>query len=327
MSKVICFGSVGKDIFLPTNEGKIIETPEELDSQKKLAFELGSKVKIDQRFEALGGCAANVASGIKKLGIDADCVSNIGDDLIGQWTIEQLKKNGVGVEAIKIEADGKSDLSAIVVDKDSADRVIFTNKTSSGELNLASPIAEEADWFFITDVHGDWKKQIAAIISLAKEKNKKIGFNPREAHIKENPTEVVKVISNCEVIFVNKDEAIEIISSTGNFYSDEINNEEFLLKKLAELGAKVVALTDGKRGAWVLADGKTISSGEVEAAGKALDSTGAGDGFASGFISAYIKGKEIAECLKWGIAQSTNVVCYYGAIDGLLTEEEILGRI
>ena len=327
MNKVICFGSVGKDIFLPTSEGKIINTPEEFDSQKKLAFELGSKVRIEERFEALGGCAANVAVGLKKLGVDASCISNIGSDLIGKWVVEELKKNGVETEAIKTEEGRVSDLSSIVVDKESADRVIFTNKNSSGELNLDSPITEEADWFFIADVHGDWKQQVSSIVELAKGKNKKLAFNPRETHIKENPEEVAKAMASCEVIFVNKDEAIEIISSTGSFSPEELNNEEFLLNKLAELSTKVVTLTDGKRGAWVSADGQIISSGEVEAPGKALDSTGAGDGFASGFLSAYIKGKDVAECLKWGIAQSTNVVTAYGAIDGLLTEEEILDRI
>ena len=327
MSKVICFGSVGKDIFLPTNEGKIIKTPEELDSQKKLAFELGSKIRIEQRFEALGGCAANVAVGLKKLGVEAGCISNIGSDLIGKWVVEELKRNGVETEAIKTEEGRVSDLSSIVVDKESADRVIFTNKNSSGELNLDSPVTENADWFFIADVHGDWKQQVLSIVDLAKGKNKKLAFNPRETHIKENPEEVVRAVASCEVIFVNKDEAIEIISSTGNFSSEELNNEEFLLNKLAELGAKVITLTDGKKGAWVLADGQTFSSGEVEASGKALDSTGAGDAFASGFLSAYIKGKNVEECLKWGIAQSTNVVCYYGAIGGLLTEEEIISRI
>jgi ribokinase len=326
MTKIICVGSTGKDIFFPTNDGKIIETPEDLESQRKIAFELGSKIRIKDRFESLGGCAANVAIGLARLGVEASCVSNVGDDSIGEWAIEELKKNNVETNFIKIEEGKKSDFSAIVVDENSADRVIFTNKNSSGELNLGKEIVQQAEWFFVSDVHGDWQKQVAAVIDLAKNENKKIAFNPREVYIKENPEEIIRTISDCEIIFVNKDEALEIISNLEEKYSDEeLNSEEFLLKKLALLGAKIVALTDGKRGAWVFSDGEVVSSGEVSVL-NALDSTGAGDAFASGFLASYVKEKEIAECLRWGIAQSTGVVTRYGAIEGLLTEEEMLKR-
>jgi ribokinase len=327
MTKIICVGSTGKDIFFPTSEGKIIETPQDLESQKKIAFELGAKIRIKDRFESLGGCAANVAVGFSRLGIEASCVSNVGDDSIGAWAIKELEKNKVGTEFIKIEKGKKSDFSAIVVDERSADRVIFTNKNSSGQLNLGKEIAQQADWIFLSDVHGDWKNQVASVVELAKNENKKIAFNPREVYIKENPQEVIKTIADCEVVFVNKDEAIEIISSLGEKYSnEELNSEKFLLERLLSLGAKIVTLTDGKRGAWVFSDDEIISSGEVSVS-TAVDSTGAGDAFASGFLASYVKEKEISECLKWGIAQSTSVVTHYGAIEGLLSEEEMLNKI
>ena len=52
--KVICVGSTSKDIFFPTSEGQVVDTPEDLESQKKFVFELGAKYHISDRFESLG---------------------------------------------------------------------------------------------------------------------------------------------------------------------------------------------------------------------------------------------------------------------------------
>ena len=81
-------------------------------------------------------------------------------------------------------------------------------------------------------------------------------------------------------------------------------------------------MTDGVRGAWASDGTETffVPGRKV----KALDSTGAGDAFASGFLGSYLKEKTLKECLDWGIANSSNEVQFYGSIDGLLDEEGIL---
>jgi sugar/nucleoside kinase (ribokinase family) len=326
MNKILCFGSVGKDIFLPTSEGKIIETPQDMLSQKKIEFELGAKYKIDERFESLGGCAANVGVGLSRLGIRSGCVSNTGDDSIGEWALAELKKDNVDTENIKIGKDEKSDFSAILVDKKSADRVIFTNRNSNVKIELEGEKKLDAEWFFISDVHTDWKNRIEEIIELAKKEKKKIAYNPREAHIHTDPAEVIEMISLCDTVFLNKDEAIEIVSKMHEDISLEtLNDEKFLIEKFAKLEIETVIITDGKRGAWVGSGGKIFFTKGLEV--PAVDSTGAGDAFCSGFLASLLKGKEIQECLQWGIANSSSVVCHYGAISGLLTENEISEKI
>jgi len=85
MNKVICIGSASKDVFFPTSKGIVTETPEDLTAQKKITFELGAKYQIDDRYEAPGGVAANVAQGISRLGVEVGCCSKIGNDEIGKW--------------------------------------------------------------------------------------------------------------------------------------------------------------------------------------------------------------------------------------------------
>ncbi|MDQ1283709.1 MAG: PfkB protein [Patescibacteria group bacterium] len=308
---------------MPTGEGKIIETPEDLTSQRKISFELGAKYAIEERFETLGGCAANVASGLSKLGVASECVAQVGNDVNGIWIREELRKNGAGLEMMQVKEGDNSDLSAIIVDKSSADRTIFSSKYSSGKLEYDREKMKEAEWIFIGDIHGKWEENLEEIIQLAKDENKRVAFNPRERNIHENAAEIIQAISFAEVVFVNKDEAIEIVKAMDEKAADaDLNSEEFLIGKLKNLEPKVVALTNGKDGAWVTGDdGKTLFAKGLEVS--AVDSTGAGDAFLSGFLSAYIKERDLSKCLKWGIANSASVVQHYGGIEGLLSEDEL----
>lgn len=326
MTKVICIGSACKDMFFPTEEGKITKTPEDLMCQANISFELGAKYKITERFEALGGVAANVASGLAKLGLEVACYSNVGNDYVSAWTKEQLEKNGVGTELITSSQNCLGDLSAIVVDRKSGERVIFTSQPANKNLEIVPDKLENAEWIFIGDLHGDWEGDLEKIFSIAKNKNIKVANNPRQINIHDNAKKVLEFISQSDVIFLNKDESMEILSASSEKYSsEELNNEEFLVKKIHSLGPNVVAVTDGIRGAWGY-DGKEI----IHLPGikvDAKDSTGAGDAFSSGFLAAHIKGKNLEECIKWGIANSTSTVQYYGAIEGLLDENKISNKI
>lgn len=319
----MCFGSAGKDMLFPTGEGKMIETPEDLMSQKKIAFELGAKIRIKEKYEALGGCAANVAVGMARLGIGTLCASSVGNDFIGNWVREELEKNKVSVEPMVVEEGRDSDFSAIIVDEASADRIIFTNKNSSGKLNFDNLRNTEVTWFFVSDIYGKWEDQLEAIFEAAKSGNKRVAFNPREAGIREDAAEIIEAIGLCEIVFVNKDEAIEIVSNMkGDADPENVRQEKYLIEKLKSLEPKIVVLTDGTRGAWATngEDFFHVAAKKVQA----VDSTGAGDSFTSAFLSAYIKGKSLSECLQWGVANSASEVQHYGAIDGLLVEAEIV---
>ncbi len=325
MKQVICIGSACKDIFFPTDEGMVSDTPSDVMSQRKITFELGAKYKIEDRAEAIGGVAANVAIGMAKLGLSPACYSHIGDDSSAQWIEKELARNGVDISLISREKFFSSDLSAIVVDKKSGDRVIFSNQKANGRMKIVPEKLKDAEWIFIGDLHGEWEKHLDDVCAIAKEKKIRVANNPRQANIHDNPRKVLEIISDTQVLFVNKDESIEILSALpADFSKEDLNNELFLVKKLKDLGPEVVAITDGVRGAWAI-DGKEV----VFAPGikvEAKDTTGAGDSFSSAFFSAYIKGKSLSECVKWGIANSASEVQFYGSVEGLLSENEIEER-
>jgi len=326
MRQIICIGSACKDIFFPTGEGHIIETPKDILSQKKIQFELGAKYKIEDRHETIGGCAANVAVGMSKLGVDASCYSHLGNDKNADWILEELELEGVRTDLIRKDEELPSDMSAIIVDKDSGERIIFSNQKANGKLTIVKEEIEDAEWYFIGDLHGNWEEDLEDVVETAVGKKIKIIFNPRQSNIHDDAGEILKAIPFSEILILNKDEAMELISKDNEGYTDqELTDEKFLLTKIKELGAVTVVITDGTNGAWAANDENKIWAGAMLT--EAADSTGAGDAFTSGFSAAYIKGKDLSECLSWGIANSSSSVKFFGGTEGLLKEDEIMKMI
>lgn len=321
MKKIICIGSTSKDIFFPTKEGKTENTPEDLTAQKKITFELGAKYHIDNRFESLGGCAANQACGLSRLGVLTDCYTSIGDDSIAEWIKDEFAKEGIKGELINIEPNCLSGLSAIVVDENRGERIIFSNQEANENLSINTEKLTNASFVSVTDLSGDWKNALDKVTQFSGENNIKIVFNPRGINIKDDSQKIAEISGKSEIFFVNKDEASEMLVNLGIKITDEGGD---LIKRIKGFGAKVVAITDGTSGAWA-ADGEKIIYAKATRE-KTIDTTGAGDAFSSAFMAAYVKGKNLEECLQWGIVNGGNVVNFYGGVRGLLSETELKAK-
>jgi len=325
-SRVICVGSSSKDVFFPTDKGIIFDTPEDVTAQKKIAFELGAKYQINERFETVGGCAANVACGLARLGIKTQCYTKIGDDSIGLWIADELKKNGVGLDLIQKEKNVRSDLSFILVDADTGERVIFSDRDANKRLEIIPDKFRRAEWIFVSSLNGHWQANLKKITLLATKKKKLIAFNPGQKNIATDPEAVIGAAAHSEVLLLNKDEALEIVTHISVGYGKkQLNDEKFLLEKLKSIGPRIVLITDGIRGAWAQNE-----NGILHAATQiieAKDTTGAGDAFASGFFGAILKERDLREALAWGIVNSSSSVKEFGGQRGLLSEKELRGSV
>jgi len=328
MKKVICIGSSTKDIIFPIMDGEVIETPDDLEAQKKIVFELGAKYQVSEgRHESIGGCAANVACGLARLGIESYCCTRIGDDHSGEWIKREMEKSGVKTDLVQVGVGHQSDLSAIISNIPSEDRVVFSDRDSNEKLEIIAEDLQKvgAEWLFVSSLNGNdeenWESKLDKILNVASQENLKIAFNPGQKNIKNGTEKIIEAIKQSTILIINKDEAIEIADKLNGFSEEQLNDEKFLAEKLRELGPQIVALTDGARGAWGL-DAQEFLHVEARKE-KIADTLGAGDAFSSGFLAAHFKEKSLAECLESGIANSSSVVKYYGAIEGLLKEDKI----
>lgn len=323
--QVLCIGSISVDLFFPTDEGVIIETPEDIVSQKKLAFELGGKVLAPELHTAVGGVAANVSQGLAKIGIEAASYSCVGKDSNGEFCLGALEKNGVHTKYVKVLPEAKTDLSAIIVLVPSGERTIIHNRDANKKLivhakDLTTP------WVFMSALNGEWQKNIETILHAQKYssgKGFKLALNPGQHNIKEDSGLILQVIRVTDFLVLNKDEAIELVLyKNPDCEPSSLENEVYLLKTLHQAGAKIVALTDGIRGAWVY-NGSDFWFLQTPPTAKVVDTTGAGDAFTSGFFGALLLEKSIDECLRFGMANSQAVIQDYGGSAMLRTRTEL----
>ncbi len=320
MYRILCIGSASKDVFFPTEEGVIIETPEDIQAQTKVAFELGGKISCKERAEAVGGVAANVAQGIARLGHTVGVYSQIGNDEVGSWIRKTLQSAGVEVEHLMVDPSVATDLSAIVVIRQTGDRIIFHNRDANEKLRVESERLEGYAWYYMSSLNGAWQENWKTIFQAAEKYKTKVALNPGQHNLKENPRLILESLPHVSALFLNKDEALELLL-IGGVVTDpkKLNDELYLVQALHDFGPEVVSLTDGKRGAWVY-DGRELWHADIYEPNGLVDTTGAGDAFGSGFFSAYLHHYPLEKCLRYGIANGGSVVGSYGASAGLLDQ-------
>jgi sugar/nucleoside kinase (ribokinase family) len=321
--KVICIGSTSKDVFFPTDEGVIIETPEDITSKVKVAFELGGKVSCKNRYEAVGGVAANVSCGLGRLGHGVACYSKAGTDEMGKWAVAELRKNHVSTDIFFSEKSVKTDLSAIIVMMQTGERTIFHNRDANEKLEIIEERLAKTEWLFVSALNGDWRGNLGKILDIRERHGLRLALNPGQHNIKEDAALLLRTIRKADLLILNKDEAIELIMQSPEKHTrEELDDEVFLLTALHDAGAKVIGMTDGKRGAWG-SDGKERWFCPIHTRAGIVDSTGCGDAFGSGVFAALLEERPLDVALRYGMAQSGSVLGYYGAIEGLLRPDEM----
>jgi len=320
MHDLIAIGSVLKDIIIITDRGKIFKTPKDKLAPEWLGFELGEKIKVSRVYQNIGGVAASVSLGLSKLECKSLPFSTIGEDADGHWLAKELKKAKVQTNGITVDKKRLTPFSVILIDKNSGERVIFTQK-SSGDFNLTSLFKLKAKYFYVSSLKGKIKEQTKIVLDCLSKNKSRLIVSPSTSQIRDDFPDLKKMLRVASIVILNKNEAIEIASKTK---SDRVDIKS-LISMLYELGPKMVCITDGANGAYVGNNEKILYCPIMKV--KTVDMTGAGDAFASGFLGFFLKEKSVEDSLRAGIINSANVVRFSGTTKGLLGKNDILKKI
>ena len=310
---VVAVGNATLDIFLWVQEtNKHFRLNEET---KELCIKAGDKALVDNAYLMTGGNAANVSVGLSRLGFKTAIVAEIGEDEFAQKIINSLAGEGVS-EAFLQKTHNKSSSFSVIINYKS-ERTIFAEAVEKEQNFSFEDIS--AKWVYLTALSEKWEEAYKKTLEFAKNNNVKLAFNPGTLQLDSGGEFTEEIIKNSEIVFLNKEEAAKICNLT---VTNEENFIRDLLLKIKNKGAKVVVITDGTNGSFLIDEQNNIFSQKAIDV-NVVERTGAGDAFASGFLSAVLTGKNYQTAMKWGSENAASVIAKVGATAGLLRTEEM----
>ncbi len=312
MEKVIVIGATVLDVILKSKGLKVVKG-HEVPGGVAICEMIGGKLEAEEDMVASGGGGTNVAVGLHRLGEAVKMISRIGSDDLGEVMKKQLEKEGLDLSLLQ-QGKGKTGLSVVLVSPDGG-RSIVTYRGESASIQTTEIDWEEikkADWIQVSSLGGEMDF-LEDLVAFALNKGIKIGLNPGKKEL-DQKERLLKLLPKLDLFIINRMEASALVEV-------DFEEEEKLVKKMAELGMRRSVITDGKRGAGLLINRNWLKMEAFPVV--SVDDTGAGDAFVAGMVAGILQNKNPADILKMGLANGGSQVTKMGAKDGLLYKEEM----
>jgi sugar/nucleoside kinase (ribokinase family) len=315
MHNFIAIGDTVTDAFIRLKEAEITGTPDTPDYKISLPFAEKIPYESVTVVPAVGN-AANAAVSAAKLGLNTALVTDIGDDQPGKDCLASLEASGVDPKYVHIHQSHKTNYHYALWYQN--DRTILTKHES---FEYAFPPIEAPKWLYFSSVSLEafpYHEFVADFLDT--HPDVRFAFQPGKGEITLGKEKLARFYKRAEIFFCNIEEAGAILGI------NTLGPQE-LLKRMHELGPKIVVITDGPKGAYAY-NGTDMWFVPVFPDGlNALERTGAGDAFASTTTAALSLGNDLATALTWGAVNSASVVQAIGAQKGLLKKDEILNKL
>lgn len=307
---MIAIGDTTQDVFLEMDDATVRC---DLDQENcRISFDYADKIAVNKKTDVPAvGNAANHAIGLARLGLSTALYTVVGDDVQGHLASDVLRENNVDPQYVVHDQKNGTNFSSVINYRGERTILVY-HEPRDYELPELAP----TEWIYLTSASGDGVKKLHQQVDEYLQTNPdiKMAFNPGTHQMNLGAELLKPLLSKTQVLFLNREEAAEVLAV-------KTSDIKELVSAYHDIGVKVMVLTDGPDGSYV-SDGSTIWHLPIFK-GPVVERTGAGDSFGAGFMSAIIKGKPYQEAMLWGNANSTSVVQYIGAREGLLHEEGI----
>lgn len=264
--------------------------------------------------ELSGGSAANTLAGLATLGLQCAFIGQVADDQLGKVFRHDMRATGIDFDTpARPTSDKESEPATgrvlIFVTPD-GERTMNTF-LGAGQFLPAAALDEEliasAAILYLEGYLWDPEEPRRAMrraIEVARDAGRKIAFTASESFvIARHGDDFRSMIEEgiIDILFVNES---ELATLTG---------EDDFETGLAAVAGKVPVLvaTRSEKGAVAIAHGERAEVAAVPVI-KVVDTTGAGDQFAAGFLSGNVKGEPLTRCLKRGAICASEVIAHYG---------------
>ncbi len=207
---------------------------------------------------------------------------------------------------------------SFILDSLEGDRTIMAYKGANNELGFREIDLNKlkAKWLYCSSMMGKSYETLEKLAGYASENNIKVGFNPSNYLAEKGALYLKDLLACVHLLILNKEEASLIAGS------HEIKE---LIVELMRFGPNLVVVTDGKSGAYTISNGYLFHVMPRDIT--PVETTGAGDAFASTFLAGHIRGESIETSLRMCTRNAESVILHQGAKKGLLGMEELMRSI
>lgn len=299
MNKILVFGSFIVDLM-----SRAPHLPAPGETVKGSMFKMGP-----------GGKGFNQAISAHKSGGDVTIVTKLGNDDFANIATSMLKEQNLSEEFCFVTDEASTGSALVLVDEQTSQNSIVVTLGACSTINDNDISTFEQQLKSSSILLTQFETNVDAIekvVDIACESGVKVVLNPA-------PAEPIsdELYSKIDIITPNEVEAEILTGVKVNSEEDGLKAAQFFFDK----GVKDVVITLGKKG--VLAVKKDshrlIKNYDV----KVLDTTGAGDAFNGGFVTALANGKDIFEACEYGNVVSNLAVTKLGTSVAMPTKEEI----
>ena len=275
---------------------------------------------IDRIIPQAGGSGNNVSIILSRLGLPVKLVTLLGNDMLGDYLVQNSQNNNVDTSSIIRSNEVDTPLSIGLVRAD-GERGIVVSKSSS-TFNFCADHVNTADFagakalvfssIFIMPKFDD--PGLTKVFSAAQEQGLIVCADMMRSRTGERMDAIINSLRYVDYFFANFEEA-EFLTQENNYHA--------MAQKLLDAGVKHVLIKNGKEGCY-------IRDNEIEQILPAflnehpVDTIGAGDNFAAGFVSALLDGKSFADAARFANATAAISVGAPGSTNGIKSKKQVL---
>lgn len=281
----------------------------------------GTLARTERVEFTIGGCAANVAVDMAKLGLRVGVSGRVGDDVFGREVRDRLLASSVECSGLVLSPTAPTS-STFVLNVRGEDRRFIHCVGANAEYDGRQVTAEAIRAAKVLYVGG-----FGLLEALTPECVVRMFRIAREAKVTTILDVVLPEAGNLagwieavapwtDYFFPNNDEAERLCRD-----ADPVRQA----RHFRDLGVNEVVITCGSRGSLSLGPDGYLESGVFPV--EAVDATGTGDAFVSGFVFGLLRGACTAECLRLGTAMGASCVRSMGATTAVFSASELLAFV
>jgi len=274
--------------------------------------ETNAAVPITGLYQVYGGAGGNTAVILSALGQKVSLISMVGEDFEGSDYEKHLRELGVDLKHVKTVKGAYTSRAFMPVDSNGDLKSFFYWGATAAFHNLFVPRISPTSRDLIHIATGDPKFNRRLVAAYP---DATISFDPGYDVPLYSKEDFEFIFKRANLLFANEHECKVILGKVGKRTA----------KDLLTYGLEVVVVTYGAKGSVVFTPKEKITV-KAYTKVKCVDPTGAGDAYRAGFLAAFMNGKPLEECAKFGSAAASYIISEVGGQTNAPTWEQVERR-